>query len=160
VGTPLLVADAGAQVRAPAPAVEAGAAALAARGALVLELNVVDARVLVDGEAVAVTAGTGADRDRGSARVLLAPGPHVVEISAPGRKPWRRDVTTGDGEVRLKARLERDSAAVRPPPSGTPAGEPTPPPTNDIKPPPAAIEPSPIDDEGTVDPFKQRKKPT
>jgi hypothetical protein len=137
---------------------DAGVAAPAPEHALVIAVNVGDARIAIDGQVVAEAAD--------GVRVPAAPGEHVIEVTAPGRKPWSKTVKVGRADVQVRVRLERERAGVKPPPppdggkDGPGGGElkPPPPDPDTQKPPPPdpEIKPPP-DDEGTINPFKRKK---
>ena len=78
--------------QSPPPSRLEPARAIAAVGTLVLSIDADNARVELDGRVVASSA-------RAVRLELEAERPHALVISAPGRRPFRRDVTAASGAV-------------------------------------------------------------
>jgi hypothetical protein len=75
-------------------------------GILALHANADNATVFVDGQQVATL-------DHGRANIPLAPGPHTVDIQAPGFAKTRKDVTMTSGtSVQLEVQMEADTTAT------------------------------------------------
>ncbi|HUS66811.1 MAG TPA: serine/threonine-protein kinase [Kofleriaceae bacterium] len=95
VRSPAIAPPAPAPARVPSPAVPATT--------LVVDVNVADARIVLDGRVMAERAA--------SARLADAPaGRHRLQVTAPGHRPYDAEVTVEDGvTTRLPIVLEREA---------------------------------------------------
>jgi len=90
---------------APGPTAVPAANGAANTAELIVEANVADARIELDGQVVA----GGVDSPKLHA---VPPGAHVLRVSAPGRRAFTRRLTVEAGaHVRVPARLERSATA-------------------------------------------------
>ncbi len=149
-----------APVPAPVPPAAAPPVAVVAAaprpGALIVQVDPLDARVVLDGRALQVIDGL--------VRVEIAPAtPHIVLVEAPGHQSMQFDAEVSEGEtMKVPVRLARGSGKGRIDglPSGTrrapaaPAAAPVPPAAAPAAPPDAGTKPRPAGDKNyTIDPF-------